>query len=67
MIGKPEIIVGAEVDHIAPADGDVPALVPRDLPLALVEAIRLDAGEDAHQMFGETLVQVSLHDTIRRS
>ena len=46
MIGEAEIIVGAEIDHLAPAgDADAPALRAFDQPLALVEAVGVDRGE----------------------
>jgi len=49
MIGEAEVIVGAEIDHLAPAvrgaDPDAPALRAFDQPLALGEAIGLDPRE----------------------
>ena len=45
MIGEAEIVVGAEIDHLAPGDADAAALRALDQPLALVEPVGLDAGE----------------------
>ena len=36
MVGQAEIVVGAEIDHFAPADADPPALRAFDQPLALM-------------------------------
>ena len=48
VVGEAEIIVGAEIDHLArplASDADPPALRPGQQPLALEEAGRLDVVE----------------------
>ena len=45
MIGKAEIVVGAEVDHAAPVHGDFAALWRGDQPFALGQPLGVDFGK----------------------
>src|SRR5438477_502090 len=56
MIGEAEIIVGAEVDDVAPRNLDAGALRALQLPLALVEAFRFQVVELGAQKITQTLV-----------
>src|SRR5262249_6293497 len=45
MVGEPQVVVGAEVDHVVIARVNERALRPGDHPLALVEPLLAQAGE----------------------
>src|SRR5439155_18390106 len=56
VVGQPEVVVGAEVDDLAAADGDAGALGPLQLALALVQPLGAQVVELRLQHLQEVLV-----------
>ena len=63
MVGEAEVVVGAEVDHVAAAGADVCALRPREDPLPLEQAARAELGQVVVEACGDRVV----HDVQRRT
>src|SRR5690606_26655500 len=65
IVREAEIVIGAKIDHLARclarADPYAAALRPVDLPFALVESVRLDAGKD----LPEVIAEVAEHGCLR--